>query len=106
MLKLNKSRTFDSPVTVKFTDENGKPASGKMSATFKIVGADTLEAEENAKKRLLDLVLVDVGDIELADDAGAALSGSDLIDACKADPCIAPALIRTYNENTGKKNLT
>lgn len=105
MLKLNTTRTFKTPVPVQFKDESGADQIAKMGATFKVMPNDALTDEENADRRLLDLVLVDVHDVELADESGQLLQGDDLLNACRADPVISAALITAYSAQTVKKNL-
>ena len=105
MLKLNTTRSFPAPVTVHFRDEDGKDQKGQFNAVFKVISADQLQSEANHEKRLLDLVLVEVSEIELTDVSGDVLHGTELLDACKNDPSIATALMATYNENVAKKNL-
>lgn len=105
MLKLNTERTFKAPTTVHYMDDEGVSQSGEFSARFKVVPQETLQAEENAEKRLLDLVLVDVADIELTDPNGQVLQDDALLEACKSDPSISNALVAAYSENTAKKNL-
>lgn len=105
MLKLNTTRSFPAPVTVHFRDEDGKDQKGQMAAVFKVVSADELQSEANHEKRLLDLVLTEVSEIELIDENGDALQGNELLDACKNDPAISTALMSTYSENVAKKNL-
>lgn len=105
MLKLNTQRTFKTDVTVHGVDESGKSVKGTMAATFKVVSTDQLRAEENADKRLLDLVLKDVHDIELTGPEGNVLQGEALLEACKNDPAIGNALVNAYGHATTKKNL-
>ncbi|MGH1461001.1 MAG: hypothetical protein ACRBB6_03085 [Neptuniibacter sp.] len=105
MLKLNTERSFKAPVTVRFMDEDGTSQKGTFNAKFKVVSTDTLQEEENADKRLLDLVLLEVNNIELADASGNPLEGEALLEACKSDPSISTALVATYGEQTAKKNL-
>lgn len=105
MLKLNTTRSFPAPVTVHFRDEEGKDQKGQFNAVFKIIPSDQLQSEENHEKRLLDLVLTSVSNIELADEDGQALQAGELLEACKNDPAISTALISAYSENVAKKNL-
>lgn len=105
MLKLNSTRTFPSPVTVHFVDEKGKSSSGTFNAVFKVVPTDQLTDENNSEKRLLDVVLVEVSNIELTDEQGEALTGDALLEACKSDPSISSALTSTYGKQLTKKNL-
>jgi hypothetical protein len=105
MLKLNTSRSFPAPVTVHFRDEDGKDQKGQFNAVFKVIPADQLQSDANHEKRLLDLVLVSVSHIELADENGESLQGNELLEACKNDPAISTALMSTYSENVAKKNL-
>ena len=105
MLKLNTTRTFPTPVTVHFQDESGKSQKGTFNATFKVMPVDQVTDESNSDKRLLDLVLVDVSQIELVDEQGNTLEGDALLEACKNDPAISAAMMATYNEQLAKKNL-
>ena len=105
MLKLNTTRTFPAPVTVHFLDEAGKSQKGTFNATFKVLPSDEITDNSNADKRLLDLVLVEVKDIELADQNGVALEGDALLEACKNDPAISAAMMSTYSDQLAKKNL-
>lgn len=104
MLKLNTTRTFSSAVTVHFVSEEGRAEKGDMKAVFKVMPTDQLQDEGNSDKRLLDLVLVSVSNIELADEEGNTLEGAALVDACKNDPSISSALVATYSEKLTKKN--
>jgi len=100
MLKLNTNRTFTVPVPVAYVDEQGKDQNGAFGATFRILSQD--EAADHPDKRLLDLVLVAVDDIELTD-ADGRLTGSALLAACKADPTLSTALVSRYWECAVKK---
>jgi hypothetical protein len=104
MLKLNTSRSYPYPVTVHFFDEQGKPQQGTFKAQFKVVAADRLRDEENADKRLLDLVLSGVEELELNDADGQRLTGEALLEAVKNDPCLSLATVNAYNESIVKKN--
>lgn len=105
MLKLNVNRTFPAPVTVHLVGEDGQPDKGQFNAVFKVLSSDQATDEANSDKRLLDLVLVSVSDIELSDAEDKVLEGAALLEAVKADPALSTALIATYNESLTKKNL-
>lgn len=105
MLKLNINRTFPAAVTVHLIDEEGKSQKGEFKAVFKVLSSDQATDEANSDKRLLDLVLVSVSDIELTGADDKELEGEALLKAVKADPALSTALIATYNESLTKKNL-
>lgn len=105
MLKLNTHRTFPMSVNVDYLDDAGKPQKGAFSATFKILPTTELMDESNSEKRMLDLVLAGIKEDELeligADDQ--PLKGDALLEAAKADPTLANALIDAYNQGIAKK---
>lgn len=107
MLTLNTTRTFPTPVTVYFIDEDGKSQKGTFTARFKVLPTDELTDESNSDKRLLDLVLdsVDEDSLNLKSPTGERLTGDSLLNAAKADPAISSAMMSTYNEKIAKKNL-
>jgi hypothetical protein len=104
MLKLNTTRSYPFPVTVHYYDENGRAQQGKFNAQFKVVPADQLQDDENADKRLLDIVLLGVDKLELVDVDNNVLEGDALLDACKNDPSISTALVNAYHASIAKKN--
>ncbi len=103
MLKLNTTRTFPKDVTVPYFDEDGKKQKGKFTAIYKVVPTDELESEENKDKRLLDVVLHGVENLQLTDEDGRVLEGEELLRAAKLDPEIGGAMVITYREVVGKK---
>lgn len=105
MLKLNVNRTFPAAVTVHLIDEEGQSQKGEFNAVFKVLSSEQAADEANSDKRLLDLVLVSVSDIELTGADGKVLEGEVLLNAVKGDPALSTALIATYNESLTKKNL-
>lgn len=102
MFVLNTHRTYKQPVTVTTYDENGREQTGKFTATFKVLPHD--QARESGDARLLDLVLMDVEDVQVADESGQPLTGDALLDALKNDPAASSALIASYNDSIVKKN--
>lgn len=106
MLKLNKNRTFKTAVPIAYLDEEGIQHEGEISAAFKVLTKDMSADPELKDKALLDVVLVDVMDFELADDDGNPITGDAFLVACKGDPLIAPALIEAYWINIKKKPQT
>lgn len=105
MLKLNTHRTFPAPVTVHLRDDEGNESQGQFTAIFKILPTDKALDKEFSDKRLVDLVVVGVRDIELTGPEGEPLEGEALLEACRNDPAISAALVATYQEEVGKKNL-
>lgn len=103
MFKLNTRRTYRYPVSVTVFDGE-KEVTGKFTAEFKVAPSTDLTAPENEGKRLLDLVLVNVYDIEVPGADGNPLHGEALLDALKADPSASNALISSYQESITKKN--
>lgn len=103
MFKLNTSRTYKYPVTVNVFDGE-KEEAGKFTAVFKVLRNGQMQDPENADKRILDLVLVDVEGVEVAGADGQPLQGAELLDALKDDPSASMALISAYNESVAKKN--
>ncbi len=103
MFKLNTRRTFKYPVQVTVFDGENE-VSGKFTAEFKVLPTTELSAPENEGKRLLDLVLVNVHDVEVPGDDGQPLQGEALTEALKADPATSNALISAYQESITKKN--
>jgi|GEM_PF-6919363 len=102
-LRLNVERSFWEKVNVVFNDEDGNPATGSFLAKYRIANSDETKAEENSKKTLLELVLLDVKHLELYDKDNELLKGEDLLHAAKIDPVIGNALVRTYGESVQKK---
>ena len=102
MLKLNVNRTFTVPVPVTYVDESGMDQHARFTATFRVPSHADTDKPENQGKRLLDLLLVAVCDIELTHD-DQVLEGKDLLLACKADHTLSTALITAYWENATKK---
>ena|SRR5690554_1298293 len=103
MFKLNTERTYKYPVTV--TVYNGdKEQSGTFRAEYRVVPTTELTNSSNRDKRLLDLVLVNVEDIEVTGKDGKVLQGDELLDAMKADPATSLALVNAYQESITKKN--
>lgn len=105
MLKLNTHRTFEQNVAVEYADEQGKTQKGEFGATFKIMPTTQLLDDKNGDKRMLDLVLVGVNeaDLEILDEDDNKLVGEGLIEALKADPTTANALMDAYNAGISKK---
>ena len=104
-LRLNTHRTFPMAVNVDFLDDAGKPQKGSFGATFKILPTTELMDESNSEKRMLDLVLVSIkeDELELIGADGQLLKGDELLEAAKADPTLANALIDAYNLGIAKK---
>ena len=103
MFKLNIKRTYQYPVAVTVLDGN-QEQTGEFTATFRVVSNDELRSPENAKKTLLDMVLVSVEGIEVDGADGQPLTGEALLNAVKADPATATALVTAYQESVTKKN--
>ncbi|MCU7934112.1 MAG: hypothetical protein KZQ99_04435 [Candidatus Thiodiazotropha sp. (ex Dulcina madagascariensis)] len=103
MLKLNIDRTFQVPVPVSFVDENGTEQQGEFRATYRVLSETEAKAADNADKRLLEMVVVEVSELELVDKNGQVLQGRELLDAAQADPTLSSALVHTYWENAVKK---
>jgi|SRR5690554_2440663 len=103
MFKLNTRRTYKYPVTVTVFDGE-KEESGKFTAVFKVLPNNQMQDPENADKRLLDLVLVDVEGVEVAGEDGQPLQGPELLSALKNDPSASLALVTAYQESVSKKN--
>lgn len=103
MFKLNTERTYKWPVTV--TVYNGdKEQSGTFRAEFRVVPNDELTDSANRDKRLMDLALVGVEDVEVTGKDGKLLQGEELLSALKADPATNLALVNAYQESITKKN--
>ncbi|MDH2435589.1 hypothetical protein QCD60_23985 [Pokkaliibacter sp. MBI-7] len=94
--QLTKDRKFTRLVTVHIPNEQGEFDQSTLRATFRIAPTDEVVSSE---KRLLDLVLVDLPELEQE-----GFSKAELLEAVKNDPCAGPALIREYNEAVAKKN--
>lgn len=103
MFKLNTMRTYMYPVSVTIYDGD-KEVSGTFRAKFKVLPTTEIADSANRDKRLLDLVLVDVEDVEVDGKDGQALTGDELLEALKADPAASTALINAYQESITKKN--
>ncbi|CUB03162.1 hypothetical protein [Marinomonas fungiae] len=104
-LRLNTHRTFAKSVNIEYLDDNGKTQKGAFGATFKILPNTELMDDSNSGKRVLDMVLVSIkeDELELIGADGQPLKGAELLEAAKADPTIANALMDTYNEGVAKK---
>lgn len=103
MLKLNVERSFPCQVPVEFTDENGAVVKGQFCAKFRIMSQAEVRGDDEA--RLLDKVLLDVGDIELYGTDGKALSGEALLSAVKDDPTLGSACVQVYLDTVVKKPI-
>jgi len=103
MFRLNTQRTYKYPVTVTVYDGD-KEQSGTFRAEFRVVPSTELQDSANRDKRLLDLVLFGVEDIEVTGKDGAVLTGEELLSALKADPATSLALVNAYQESITKKN--
>lgn len=103
MLKLQTNRTFTVPVPVTFTDEGGQFQDAQFKATYRMMSDKQAEDPENQGKRLLEMVLLSVDEIELSDDQGNVLQGDDLRTACLFDHTLATALTNAYWAHAAKK---
>lgn len=103
MFKLNTARTYKYPVSVTVFDGE-KEQTGNFRAEFRVMSNTDLTDPENRDKRLLDLVLIGVEDIEVPGKDGIPLQGEKLLDALKADPAASMALVNAYQESITKKN--
>ncbi|MCU7885779.1 MAG: hypothetical protein KZQ82_16425 [Candidatus Thiodiazotropha sp. (ex Lucinoma annulata)] len=103
MLKLNINRTFNVPVPVVFVDEKGDEQTGEIRATYRILPETEAKNPENTGKRLLELVVQDVQELDLVDQDGQSLQGQELKKAALADPTLSSALVTSYWENAIKK---
>ncbi|MCU7841897.1 MAG: hypothetical protein KZQ94_21305 [Candidatus Thiodiazotropha sp. (ex Troendleina suluensis)] len=103
MLKLNVNRTFNVPVPVVFVDEQGDEQTGEFKATFRILSETEAKVPENTGKRLLELVVQDIQELELVDQDGHSLQGQELKEAALADPTLSSALVSSYWDNAVKK---
>lgn len=102
-VRLNTERSFWTPVPLAWLDPDGKQQEGSFRAKFRVMSGDELEAEDNQDKRLVDLVLLDLDELELVGDGGELLEGEALLEAAKMDPAIGAALLETYREANRKK---
>ncbi|MCU7877135.1 MAG: hypothetical protein KZQ84_10095 [Candidatus Thiodiazotropha sp. (ex Lucinoma borealis)] len=103
MLKLNVNRTFNVPVPVVFVDEKGDEQTGEFKATYQVMSEKDAKNPENTGKRLLELVVQDIQDLDLVDQDGQSLQGQELKDAALADPTLSTALVVAYWDNAAKK---
>ncbi|MEW8494237.1 MAG: hypothetical protein AB2604_10565 [Candidatus Thiodiazotropha taylori] len=104
MLKLNINRTFTVPVKVPYVGEDGESHEGEFTAKFKILPEAEAKKSENVGKRLLELVVVEVSDLELVDKDENAITGEALRAAAIGDPTLSSAMVQTYWENAAKKH--
>ncbi|WP_110678720.1 hypothetical protein [Salinicola sp. RZ23] len=103
MFKVNRTRSYQYPVTATVYDADGKEQTGKFKATFKVLPHDQAK-ELPEDTSLLDAVLNDVSEIEIAGDDGQPLVGDALLDAIKNDPALSVATVSAYHESIAKKN--
>lgn len=103
MFVVNTNRTYDYPVKVTLR-EGTEERAGEFTATFKVLPNSVGTAPENAHKRALDLVLVDVKGVEVPGPDGQPLTGDALLTALKDDPCTSAALLEAYRESISKKS--
>jgi hypothetical protein len=99
-LKLNINRTYKHPVTVRFYNEDGKIQTGTFVGEFAVLKTEDYQKDG---ARLIDVILKGVEGLELADEHGNQLTGSELLDAVKNDTDLANACVEAYNESTEKK---
>lgn len=104
-LRLNTHRTFPAPVNVDFLDDTGETQKGTFGAVFKVMPTTELMDDSNKDTRMLDLVLVSIKDdeLELVNADGEVLKGDALMEAAKADPTLANAMLEAYNQGLAKK---
>ncbi|OPX57072.1 hypothetical protein SAMN02745127_02067 [Oceanospirillum multiglobuliferum] len=104
-LRLNTHRTFPAQVIVDFLDDAGKVQKGTFGAVFKVMPTTELMDESNSEKRMLDLVLVSINDdeLELVGADSEVLKAGKLLEAAKADPTLANAMLEAYNQGLAKK---
>lgn len=102
-VKLNITRSFWVPINLRWRGDDDKWHTGQFRARFRVIPATDAQKEEYAEKRLLDVVLLEVADIELEDESGAALVGEALFAAAKDDPTISTTLVDAYWDSVAKK---